>query len=169
MTSRSQLQLQNIRSAAIIAGLSGAATMALWAGSALLPGASATAEWQLPGREAALAIHVGSALLAIPLGAYVLWERKGDARHRTLGRAWAALMTIIAASTFWLRSLSGGFSLIHLLSIVTLVSVPLGIFHAWRGAIECHRRTMRNLYIGLLVAGVLAFLPGRLLGTVLFG
>jgi uncharacterized membrane protein len=35
--------------------------------------------------------------------------------------------------------------------------------------LERHRRTMTNVYIGLVVAGVFSFAPGRLLETWLFG
>jgi uncharacterized membrane protein len=124
---------------------------------------------QLPGTRFAVAIHVTAAIAAVPLGGYVLWARKGDARHKALGRLWAGMMMVIALSSLWLRSLSGGFSFIHLFSTLTLVSIPLAIFYARQGRIKDHLSTMRGLYIGLVVAGVFSFLPDRLLGSFLFG
>ncbi len=52
---------------------------------------------------------------------------------------------------------------------MTLISVPLAIFWILRGDVARHRRAMTNTYIGLVVAGLFAFAPGRLLGTMLFG
>ncbi len=124
---------------------------------------------RIPGAQAALAVHVAAAFAALPLGGYVLWARKGDARHKALGRLWAGLMVVIALSSLWLRSLTGGFSFIHLFSILTLVSIPLAIVYARRGRVQEHLKTMRGLYIGLLVAGAFSFMPDRLLGNALFG
>jgi uncharacterized membrane protein len=151
--------------AAATAGL----TIALLLASGLIQRPAETAVRHVAGSDVALWVHAVAATIALPLGGYVLWARKGNARHKLLGRIWAAAMLIIAISSFWLRSLSGGFSFIHLLSILTLVSIPLGIWHARQGKVQLHLRTMRGVYIGLVVAGVFAVLPGRLLGTMLFG
>jgi uncharacterized membrane protein len=128
------------------------------------------ADWQPPaGADVALWVHLATIVPAIPLGAYVLWSRKGGVRHRVLGRIWAWMMMVSAVSTFWLQSLDGGFSFIHLLSILTLVSIPVAIVNARRGNIRAHRAGMRAVYFGLIAAGLLAALPGRLLNSVLFG
>jgi uncharacterized membrane protein len=142
-----------------------AATLVLLALSAERP-----ADWQPPaGAETALYIHLFTIAPAIPLGAFVLWGRKGGARHKMLGRIWAGLMVVSASSTFWLQSLSGGFSFIHLLSILTLASVPYAILHARRGNIRAHRNAMRGVYFGLIAAGLMTALPGRLLNSLLLG
>lgn len=121
-----------------------------------------------PAMSAALIIHLGTVLPALPLGAYLLVRRKGDALHRLLGRLWAGLMVTTAISAFWLQE-SGRLSLIHIFSVITLISVPLAIFWIKRGDVARHRRAMTNTYIGLVVAGLFAFAPGRLLGVWLFG
>jgi uncharacterized membrane protein len=169
MTSNALPRPNSLRPVATVAALTAAATVALWLGSDLLERPAGAASGPLPGHDIALAVHVSATLAALPLGGHVLWARKGGARHRTLGRIWAALMMIAALSSFWLRDLSGGLSLIHLLSLLTLVSIPLGVWYARRGAIQAHLRTMRAVYIGLVVAGLFAVVPGRLLGTMLFG
>jgi len=115
----------------------------------------------------ALLIHLATVLPALPLGAYVLLRPKGGRMHRMLGRIWAALMVITAISSFWLGT--EGISLIHIFSVVTLVSVPLAIYRIRRGDVNGHRRAMTNVYIGLVVAGFFSFAPGRLLETWLFG
>lgn len=121
------------------------------------------------GRAIALPIHLACALIALPLGAVVLWRPKGTATHKLLGRVWVVLMLVIAISSYWLRTLNGGFSFIHLLSVLTLVAIPLGIYEARRGNIRAHVSRMRGVYIGLVIAGVFAMMPNRTLGELLFG
>ena len=121
----------------------------------------------------ALAIHLATVIPAIPLGAVVLYRRKGDAMHRLLGKAWAGLMLTTAVTTFWLGHSGGGLfgiglSFIHLFSVLTLFSIPYGIWQARRGNITGHYRAMQAPYIGLIVAGLFAFIPGRLLGGLVF-
>ena len=116
-----------------------------------------------------LVVHLAAVLPALPLGAYVLVRRKGDRLHRLLGRVWVMLMLLTALSSFGLRGMTGGFSWIHLLSILTLVSVPRSVVMAMRGNIRAHMRGMRIVYAALVAAGAFAFLPGRLLGAWLFG
>lgn len=116
-----------------------------------------------------LTLHLVSVIPALPLGAYVLLRRKGDALHRALGRIWAVLMLVAALPSLALHGITGGFSPIHLLSLIVLVMVPRGIVQAIRHDIAGHRRTMTLTYLGLSVAGLFTLLPGRLLGTWLFG
>jgi uncharacterized membrane protein len=116
----------------------------------------------------ALIIHLGTVLPALPLGGYLLIRRKGDRLHRLLGRVWAALMVVTAIASFWLRG-NGGFSFIHLFSIATLIGVPLAVLAIMRGHLARHRAAMTRVYIGLVVAGLFAFAPGRLLYVWTFG
>lgn len=144
-----------------------AATLALWGLSLLI---ARPAGWRAPaGADVALYVHLFTVIPAVPLGAVVLWRPKGGRIHRMLGRIWGALMMVTAVSSFWLQSLSGGLSFIHLFAVLTLVSIPLAIWNARRGNIRAHRNAMRGVYAGLIAAGLLAVLPGRTLGTLLFG
>lgn len=120
-------------------------------------------------RDVWLALHLVSVIPAIPVGAYVLLRRKGDRLHRMLGRAWAGMMMTAALSSFGLHGLTGGFSWIHLFSIVVSITVPRGIMQAMRHDIGAHRRTMTLTYLGLVGAGLFTLLPGRLIGSWLFG
>jgi uncharacterized membrane protein len=79
------------------------------------------------------------------------------------------MMMVTAVSSFWLQSLSGGLSFIHLFSVITLVSIPLGVRQARRGNMAAHRNTMRGVYFGLIAAGLMAAAPGRFLGMLMFG
>jgi uncharacterized membrane protein len=144
-----------------------AATLLFWGLSLLVERPDG---WRPPaGADVALYIHLFTVIPAIPLGAVVLWRTKGGRIHRLLGRIWGALMMVTAASSFWLQSLSGGLSFIHLFSVLTLVSIPLAVWNARRGNIRAHRNAMRGVYAGLIAAGLLAVVPGRTLGTLLFG
>jgi uncharacterized membrane protein len=143
-------------------------TLALWLLSYTLERGESGAG-MIAGRDIALPVHLAGALLALPLGAYVLWRPKGTATHKALGRLWVAVMMVVAISSYWLRTLSGGFSFIHLLSVLTIVALPLGIMQARRGNIPAHLRAMRGVYIGLIVAGLFAMAPTRTLGGMLFG
>jgi uncharacterized membrane protein len=64
----------------------------------------------------------------------------------------------------------GGFSPIHLLSIWTLFSLVMAVYHARQGNIRQHKIWMVLLYIlALLVTGVFTLWPGRVMHGVLFG
>ncbi len=84
-----------------------------------------------------LVTHVAAALTSVGLGVVQLVRRKGDARHRLLGRVWVVLLLWTAASSFWIRHLrDGAFSWLHVLSLVTLVTVTLGVVNIRRGAVR---------------------------------
>ena len=115
-----------------------------------------------------IATHAFAACSAWLLGAWQLFlSRKGDARHRLVGRVWVGLALYVAVSSFWMKELRPGqFSLLHILSIVTIVSVTLGIFAARRGNIRAHQGDMIGPWIGMTFAGVFAFaIPDRDLPT----
>jgi len=111
-----------------------------------------------------ISAHALAAGLALPLGAIILWRRKGDSNHRWMGRAWFTLMTFVAAGSFGIRA-SGHYSWIHGLSTFTLVMLALGLYAARTGRIAQHKRIVQGLYFGaLIIAGLFTLLPNRLLG-----
>lgn len=60
--------------------------------------------------------------------------------------------------------LLGHFGLIHLLAVLTLWSVPMAYVAARRRDLRAHRVHMVGTYTGaILIAGGLAFAPGRFL------
>lgn len=121
-------------------------------------------------------IHLAFVFVAVFIGAVVLWRRKGDARHRFLGRVWIGLMAVAAVSSFWIVEINdGSFSPIHILSCWTLFSLSAGVA-AIRlkahlpNAVRWHRGFLQSLYAtGILIAGGFTFLPHRLLGRMTFG
>ena len=112
--------------------------------------------------------HVAAALTSVLLGGYQLWRRpRGDGRHRLLGRTWVALMLWTAITSFWIRDINdGAFSWLHVLSVVTLITVSMGVVNARRGAIAAHRGNMVGSWLGALGAMVAAVaVPGRMVPT----
>jgi uncharacterized membrane protein len=105
-----------------------------------------------------IATHAFSALTSLLLGGWQLFfSVKGDAVHRFAGKVWVLLMLYVSVSSFWIRELRPGrFSLLHILSVVTIVSVILGIRDARRGNLRGHIGNMRGSWIGLSVAFVFA-------------
>jgi uncharacterized membrane protein len=104
--------------------------------------------------SALLVTHASAAALAIPLGAWQLFRStKGSHQHRMVGRVWVVLMLYVAITSFWIRELRDGrFSLIHVLSVVTVVTVSWGLLSAWRGDVWSHRVNMTGSWLGLVGA-----------------
>ena len=121
--------------------------------------------------EPAVLIHLTAAIVAIVLGAVILWRRKGGRWHRLGGRVWVATMVVVSVSAFGIHHIRtfGPFSPLHLLSLVTLVSLALGLWFIRHRNVEGHRATLRILYgAALLIPGAFTLLPDRLLGRLLF-
>jgi len=117
-------------------------------------------------------LHAFAAMAAFGLGAVQFAAPKGTLPHRTIGWIWVTLMVVVAASSFSIHELRmiGPFSPIHLLSIFTLVTVPLAVFAAHRHRVDRHRKAMTSIFIGaLVIAGLFTFWPGRIMYAVAFG
>ena len=120
----------------------------------------------------AVVIHAFPAIAAFVLGAVQLALSKGGNRHRIMGWLWVVLMAVIAGSSFFIHTICqvGGFSLIHLLSVGTLISLPLVVRAARQHRIKDHAKGMKQLYLmALVLAGAFTFLPGRIMHDVVFG
>jgi uncharacterized membrane protein len=120
----------------------------------------------------AIPVHAFAAMAAFALGVVQLAAPKGTLPHRTLGWIWVCLMLSVAVSSFWIHQirLAGPWSPIHLLSIFTLVTVPLGVWRAHRHQVADHRRIMTLVFSGaLVIAGLFTLLPGRIMHAVVFG
>lgn len=117
----------------------------------------------------AIHLHVAGALPALLLAPVVLWRRRRDRLHKVAGYSWVLAMALAAISSFWISGFGviGPFSPIHLLSITTLVGLFTAVRAAIRGNYRLHRRVMHNISWGLLAAGTLNFLPGRMTNRIL--
>ena len=117
----------------------------------------------------ALALHLSAAVGALVLGAVMVLRAKGTGTHRRLGRIWVGLMSLAALSSFWLTGLRDGFSVVHLLSVWTLVAMALAIYFIRQGKVKQHKRFMVGTFVGLAGAGIGALMPGRMLSAYLWG
>lgn len=81
-----------------------------------------------------------------------------------LGPVWMLLMLATAVSTLGIRTVSGGFNLIHIVSLWTLFPVPRAWERIRRGNVAGHSRALQGLFgRALLIAGAFTFTPGRIL------
>ena len=112
--------------------------------------------------------HVACASASVVLGAWILGRRKGTTVHRWLGRFWVLLMLSTSLGSFLIQA-RGRFSLIHLLSVVTIIAISAAIYGALKHDLELHRKSMIGAYVGLIIAGVFTLLPYRMLGQLVFG
>jgi uncharacterized membrane protein len=121
-------------------------------------------------------IHVATVVPAFFIGSYLIFiSRKGARHHRVLGYLYLTLMTITATAALFVHAIMPnspffGFSPIHLFVPLTLFGVAGALHGAWSHNIRQHKRAMLGVYVGgLLIAGMLAFLPGRIMHAVTFG
>lgn len=124
-------------------------------------------------------IHAFGAMAALALGLVQIAAPKGTLPHKTVGVLWVALMTIVAASSaFILQPAEPGtpywerLTPIHLFIPVTAFGLIGGTRLLLRGGLrmKAHSRPFISVFLGgLIVAGVLAFLPGRIMHEVVFG
>ncbi len=128
---------------------------------------------------AIIQVHAFAAMAALALGMMQLAMPKGTLPHKTIGLVWIVLMTIITVSSaliqhpveagdpFWKR-----LSPIHAFTILTAFGLISGVLILLRGGpgMRAHSRPFISIFIGgLVVAGALAFLPGRIMHRVVFG
>jgi uncharacterized membrane protein len=120
----------------------------------------------------AIPLHAFAAMAAFALGIVQFAAPKGTLPHRTLGWIWVILMAAVAISSFWIHTirLVGPFSPIHLLSIFTLIMLPLAVWRAHKHRVADHRRIMIMTFTGaLVIAGLFTLVPGRIMHAVIFG
>jgi len=119
-------------------------------------------------------LHLVTVIPAFIIGTYqIFFSTKGAPFHRALGWVYLTLMSITALTTLFIHSVNPnapfGLSPIHLFVPITAWGVYGAITGARTHNIKRHRSAMYGLYIGgLLIAGSLAFLPGRVMHQVFF-
>ncbi len=124
-------------------------------------------------------VHAFGAMAGIVLGAIQIVAPKGTLPHKALGMVWILVMaTVGVSSAFIVEPTNPGdpflarFTPIHLFTLLTAVALIHGGLMLLRGgpAMRFHSRPFIGLYIGgLIIAGGLAFLPGRIMHKVAFG
>ena len=115
--------------------------------------------------------HLLTIMVALALTPVILLRGRGDRRHRTLGTIWVVAMIATAAISLFVHvSGPGHFSFIHILSVWTLIQVPIIWWSARTHNVARHRTSVRGMVIGaLLTAGYFTFPFNRMLGHWLLG
>jgi uncharacterized membrane protein len=124
--------------------------------------------WKTP---VSVQLHVLSVTTAFFAGLIIFLLPKGTGFHRTLG--WTFVIAMIGAaatSVMMIADFNTGVNFLHIFTVVTVVSLTLGLYAIRRGDVRSHAYNMIGLYVGgLLVAGSFSFIPGRLMWRMLFG
>jgi uncharacterized membrane protein len=124
-----------------------------------------------PIAEASLAIqiHLATIVPAFFLGTWqIFFSRKGAPAHRAIGVAYLVLMTITATAAIFIPR--GRISFFYFFVLLTYFSIFRAIWFLRKKNIPGHKRAMVGLYVGgLLIAGGLTFLPGRMMYRLFFG
>jgi uncharacterized membrane protein len=105
----------------------------------------------------------------------LIFAKKGTQFHKTIGKVYMILMGLTGILTLFIPAQVGQrifnhFGLLHLLSILTIYTVPKAWFAIKRGDVKTHKNSMIRLYVGgIIIAGSFAiFAPGRYLHTLFF-
>ena len=125
-------------------------------------------------RHPLIFFHMLTAVSALLLGSVILSRRKGTGSHRLLGWAWVVLMAGTTLSSAFIRDYRLpnllGYTPIHGFTLFVAVMLPLAIWHIRRGNVAGHRKAMQGMFIGgCVIAGLFTLLPGRFLGSLLWG
>ena len=126
-------------------------------------------------------LHFFTVVPAFFMGAWMLLASvKGSPVHRTVGKIYLLLMAVTAVAACFIRAPANWphvdvgpsvrLSFIHLFIPLTLFGVYGAIATIRRRDIAGHRHAMVRMYVGaLLIAGILSFMPGRIMHAVVFG
>lgn len=120
-------------------------------------------------------IHVATIVPAFLIGTWMIFaSRKGSAAHRAFGYLYLTLMTVTSIAALFIHETNPagpfGWSWIHLFVPLTLFGVYGAIVTARTHDIRGHRSSMLGVYFGgMMIAGGLAFMPGRIMHTIFFG
>lgn len=119
----------------------------------------------------AVQVHILAVVAALCVGLIQIFGPKGTTIHRILGWSWVIFMGAVAVSSIFIRELNNGqFSFIHIFTVLTLINLPILVYAAKKKDIKRHSSTAIGVFVGaLLIAGVFAFMPGRLMWHVFFG
>ena len=116
-------------------------------------------------------LHLATIGVALALTPVMMLRPRGDRRHRKIGWVWCGALMLTAIDSLFIRlTNNGGFSIIHILSVWTVIQVPIIVWSARQHQVKRHRAAVRGMVTGaLLIAGFFTFPFDRMLGHWLFG
>ncbi|MEQ9231705.1 MAG: DUF2306 domain-containing protein [Cyclobacteriaceae bacterium] len=124
--------------------------------------------------ESLMFIHLSTIIPCVIIGTVLLLIKKGTPIHKKAGRVYMILMLFTAVITLFMpakvgATFLGHFGWIHLLSFLTIWTVPTAYTAIKKGNVKSHKRKMIILYFGaIIIAGVFTLMPGRYLNDLLF-
>ena len=111
-----------------------------------------------------IAVHLTASFLAIPLGTWILFRKKGDKLHKASGKTFSGLILISCISSLAIRNSQGDFTYIHILTAWTMICMVVALVAIRNKNIRTHRGFMIGTFVGLVSAGIFAVaMPGRIL------
>ncbi len=128
--------------------------------------------WELLAQSSlAIKIHLTTVLATLVLATVQMVGPKGRTAHRVMGWTLSVLLVVTAVASLFIRNPTGGwFNPFQFFSVWTLIVVPWGVISARRHNVRRHANMMAGLYFGALIfAGMLTFMPGRLMWRMFFG
>ena len=117
----------------------------------------------------AVQLHVATVVPAAVIGVWlIVFSGKGSVAHRKWGVTYMVLMVVTACVALFIHETNPrgfmGFSFIHLFVPITWISVVMAWRAARRGDVARHKAAVIGSYVGgILIAGGLTFLPGRVM------
>ncbi len=124
--------------------------------------------------ESLMFIHLSTIIPCVIIGTVLLLIKKGTPIHKKAGRVYMILMLFTAVITLFMpakvgATFLGHFGWIHLLSFLTIWTVPTAYAAIRKGNVKSHKRKMIILYFGaIIIAGAFTLMPGRYLNDLLF-
>lgn len=76
-------------------------------------------------------IHLIASIIALITGTLVLLTKKGTKRHKQIGYAYVVSMGILILTAFMIYRLFGGWGIFHYTTVVSLLTVGLGMIPIW--------------------------------------
>lgn len=119
-------------------------------------------------------IHLSTIIPCVIIGTVLLLIKKGTPIHKKAGRVYMILMLFTAVITLFMpakvgATFLGHFGWIHLLSFLTIWTVPAAYTAIRKGNVKSHKQKMIILYFGaIIIAGAFTLMPGRYLNDLLF-
>ena len=116
-------------------------------------------------------LHLATVLLGFAIGTLQMLGVKGTPMHRALGWSFVLFMMFTALDALFIKDgPTWRVTPIQLFSLMVLIGLPFAVLAARRHKVGAHARAMSGLYFGgLILAGLIAFTPGRLMWNVFFG
>jgi len=116
-------------------------------------------------------VHALAAIGAFVVGLIQMLAPKGVLPHRMMGYLFVVLMVTVASTAVFIRHLNNGnFSIIHIFVPLTFFSLFGLVRNAMSGNGHEHGRAAKGLFFAaLMIPGLFAFMPGRLMWAVISG